>query len=881
MQCTKCGRELPEGTAFCPYCGEKAAGGDKPIYQAEVKGFLKSGRLAVYRDRVEFSASSTQKTVFYYTSLVAVKKRLLPTPAILFITEDARTEACAATQKNIHEAFLHVEQAVKPYLEARTARLREQGIRYSLLSSTGIASGGILNVAGDRVEFQSKSGKQETVPFEEVKSAALLSGALELTLFNGTTRSFSLDKELRDEVLAFVNEALAPYLARRKAALLERGIYFSFFSGLGQACGTVDIYADRVEFTDRSGQADATAFKDIRAVSLCAETLELHMVNGTVRAFSVDRDEQDEILAFVQKAIEPYVRRRTEGFDTAFGSAERLEVNRARGVFHIIRQNGAIITDEFPLESISVCQIEESTELNPLISGIRTGGRAIAGKAAEMTGRQGPAEEEEEVRSLDVLLTIQTGAGRRTETLRFGDFPAGISRSNPKYTQCSAEAAGLMDFLRETCPACERIVPAPPESPAEEKALPVPGKTEQPAGAAVAAPAAAKDRDPLGGQTFVDRISQYIGSCQTPMVIAFQGNAGDAESILKQLSDSLKEQYKGNRIWLHTKQFARSELGEKLPMFIGAALVSQLGSPSDGRVVKLAKAIINLSISLISQGKADGQALADAFFKDNPTNSADDMVKTFSELVQKRSGGGKSKVIVLADGLDSLSPAKTVEILEAMEDFLSCEGCVFAVAVDYAAVIRGVNERYGQDEEQGKRFFHKIFRVSFRPPASGLQMEGYVKSRLARLALTAYDEAEAEFCCKLMSHSIGGRPENMDRLFDSFELLKTLAGETIYQNRDSRLILFGLLCMQARFPAVYGQLVQDKDAVTPELLADLCGMESDLVIRSGLAEEEQGDFREFAQVFCGVIDAGGTGGISRLESSTFAQVLEFTSITSM
>ncbi|MBP3520765.1 MAG: zinc ribbon domain-containing protein, partial [Oscillospiraceae bacterium] len=93
MKCAKCGQELPENAVFCTCCGEKVTGaaqGDgRPIYESEVKGWLKSGKLSVYRDRVEFSASSAQKTVFDYASLVAVKKRLLPTPAILFITEDA------------------------------------------------------------------------------------------------------------------------------------------------------------------------------------------------------------------------------------------------------------------------------------------------------------------------------------------------------------------------------------------------------------------------------------------------------------------------------------------------------------------------------------------------------------------------------------------------------------------------------------------------------------------------------------------------------------------------------------------------------------------------------------------------------------------------
>ena len=147
-----------------------------PIYVTDVKGLLKSGKLAVYCDRVEFSTSSVHKTVFDYSCLVSVKKRLIPTPAILFITEDGRTESCAATSKNIHEAFLHVEQAAKPYIEARKERLLAQGIRYSIVSSAGMTNSGILNISDDRAEFQAKSGKKEVISFPDVKSVSLYAG---------------------------------------------------------------------------------------------------------------------------------------------------------------------------------------------------------------------------------------------------------------------------------------------------------------------------------------------------------------------------------------------------------------------------------------------------------------------------------------------------------------------------------------------------------------------------------------------------------------------------------------------------------------------------------------------------------------------------------
>ena len=73
MECTKCRREIVDGAAFCPYCGEKVAEEAKPLYTAEVKGLLKSGTLAVYADRVEFITSNVQRMVIVYSTLVSVK----------------------------------------------------------------------------------------------------------------------------------------------------------------------------------------------------------------------------------------------------------------------------------------------------------------------------------------------------------------------------------------------------------------------------------------------------------------------------------------------------------------------------------------------------------------------------------------------------------------------------------------------------------------------------------------------------------------------------------------------------------------------------------------------------------------------------------------
>ena len=279
MLCVKCGAEITEEVAFCPFCGEKVTQGktgtDAPIYHADVKGLLKSGKLTVYHDRTEFATGSIQKAIFNYADIAAVKKGW---DSIDFIMEDGSTETCPAGRKTVHEAFVYIEQALKPYLAARQTRLLAAGIRYSLPCSYGLLNTGILNISAEQAEFKAKSGKNDIISFEDVKSVGTSAGTLNFSLFDGETKSFSINKELLPEAAAFVTDSIAPYLAKRKAELLSRGIYYSSFT---PSVGTLDIFADSAQFTNRAGQTAAVSFEDIRIPSLYNDTLELDLVDGT------------------------------------------------------------------------------------------------------------------------------------------------------------------------------------------------------------------------------------------------------------------------------------------------------------------------------------------------------------------------------------------------------------------------------------------------------------------------------------------------------------------------------------------------------------------------------------------------------------------------
>lgn len=908
MKCVKCGQDIVEGAKFCPYCGERVADvkpegetahtavklEEKPIYAADVNGLLKSGKLVVYRDRTEFIASNVQKSVFYYASLMAVKKGL---DRINFIMEDGQTVPCAVNRKNIHEAFVYIENAARPYIAERQKRLMSDGIRYSFVSSQGL-NGGILNIMDDKAEFKSKSGQSEIVYYEDVKSVCISMGSLQFSLYDGTSRTFSVEKEIRDEVLLFVGGAIAPYVAEKKEDLLSRGIYYSFPINPGPGGGTVDILADRVEYRFSPERYENVFFKDVRAVRLSMGNMELALTNGIVKTFVPDKEVKEDVLAFVENAIKPYVTERTAGFTRSFGIDERIEINEQRGVFHIIRQGGRVITQEYPVMDVMKCEGIEYSAQNRMPGGFFSGARAAASSGAEDEGIQQVPGADEKINYVGVLLTIRREQGDWTEGVRFGNFSLGMSRTNKKYERYIGEVRGFLDYLGGVCPACELVAPALPAPDAVTPALPEPGETTavitetgfDAADEDFQVPDTVEERDQLGIIKYIEGVSRFIGACETPMMIAVQGSWGNGEnSVMKMLFDKVGQRYQENLVWFHTWQFTQADFTEELPMLVGNRLISRLnGKEDDGsdRAVKVAKGLINIMSGFISQGGTDGQNLTDALFKDGAADSIEKLAKVFSSMVKEKTSGESDKVIIFIDDLDRLAPAQGVELLETMKNFYGCRGCVFVAAADYDFIIGGAKEKYGQDfaGSRGKSFFENLFHVSFRVPVSGLNIQNYVRNKLEQMEIYPEDEKELDVYVELIRSSVGVALKSMDRLFNSYLLLKKLAEAEMYENRDKRHMLFALLCMQTKFREIYDLIVQMKDKVTPDFLAALCSDRSEVLERSGLTEDEKAEFRKFSGLFLDVIDTDDSEGISEAERSefttAFAEVLDFSSITS-
>lgn len=863
MRCVKCGSELEEGAAVCPRCGKRVSKADSGflIYQCEVKSLLRSGKLLVYRDRAEFVVSPVQKMTFRYASLAAVRKGV---DRINFIMEDGRTEACLLNRKYLHEAFYVIEQAVKPYLENRKGHLREQGVRFSFPSSPsglgGVLSNGLLYILKDRCDYTTPAGKKESVSYRDVKTAQVTGlGVLEFTMYDGTRKAYTVEKELREEVSAFFQTALKPFAEERKARLLAMGILFS----LPSSQGTLNIYADRLEFLGSAGQREIVPFPEIRAVYTYEDSLEAALTDGTSKMFPVDPDFRAQVLDFLTKAIAPYEAQRTQGFDCSFGSDETLEINPARGVFHVLRQNGREISQEYKLAELVQAEMVETTTGRDLVSALLT---APGGKNGE-----------ERVSELGVLLTLQTGGVSAEVSVRFGSFPFGVSRTSPDYAQSAAEQAKLAGFLSERCPDCQLVL-LPPVETAAPQALPqpeTPPVAETPAAERAERKAAGVERSQFG--TLIDGIRHFVEQCGTPMTIAIQGDwESGSGSFLRMVHDSLS----GNVFWLSTWQFSQSVPREQLPLLLGGNLIELLegagSAEAKSRAKLLTKGVIGIASGLFLKGAADSQTLTNALFGTDPDNSLEQKVKQFQALVKRKTGAGNERVLFFVDGLNRLSPAQAVEVLDAMRYYLDCPGCVFIASVDRERVIQGMEGR----GENGEAYFDKLFKTGFRVLQSSFDVPKYVEDNLGRANIRPQDPEELEHYSQLATLSVGPDPKALERLFSSLLLLRSVMGEAAFASRQRRLTMFALLCMQSRFPGAYRELVQKRDLLTPAFLSALAagaGPED----WAGLEGGEKPAFRAFFQELCAAIDMDGERGISQEDCAAFAEALSASAVTSM
>ena len=402
--------------------------------------------------------------------------------------------------------------------------------------------------------------------------------------------------------------------------------------------------------------------------------------------------------------------------------------------------------------------------------------------------------------------------------------------------------------------------------------------------------------DQLGIEKYVDGLSKFIKSCETPMTIAIQGDWGSGKtSMMNMVKQRLEAGSHIKSIWFNTWQYSQFDGGEQLSVLFINDLVDKLAA-DDAESKKLKKAVGLLkTVTLAAADKLVGERVSDFLdgeLEENKGKSASELMvnfkKQFQDCIDKLVKEKKAdRVVVFVDDLDRLNPARAVELLEVLKLFLDCTNCVYVLAIDYGVVLRGTRDKFGDIEEsKGRNFFDKIIQVPFKMPVATYDIKSYVNRMLEELSIHIADKAYQERLITFIQSTTGTNPRSMKRLFNLYSLLDIIAASENDDRRKS--ILLSLLCLQHSYDDLYDMIAENRSALSE---ADLESMASEKDLHE-LSDELQkmleehgimaGNWEKYSDLmekFIGLVVSKPSAGITKEDMAVLRQVITVSSIT--
>lgn len=351
----------------------------------------------------------------------------------------------------------------------------------------------------------------------------------------------------------------------------------------------------------------------------------------------------------------------------------------------------------------------------------------------------------------------------------------------------------------------------------------------------------------LGIGHYVEALSDFILTCQTPLSISIQGDWGSGKtSMMNLVRERLQKQQGGHKTitaWFNIWQFSQFSMQDDIAVSLLDKLLNQLGSTPDTQ--KLLASIPRKTTSYTEKaGDSSWEAIKEEFNK---------------ALVKGLTTANADRLVVFIDDMDRLIPEKAVELLEVIKLFLDAPQCVFVLSVNYHLVARGLEEKFGfsPDDPKGKKFFEKIIQLPFNLPASQYNIRNHLHQLLGHSA--KIDSTELDLYLRLTTLSIGGNPRSLKRLFNALQLLemvakyRIIANDTIVSVKEHSPILFAVMCLQFAYPVVYEFIIKQRDILNDEFLRSLFNLETlrkgaiATVLQKALGDLDEKRLERFAQ----------------------------------
>ncbi len=320
----------------------------------------------------------------------------------------------------------------------------------------------------------------------------------------------------------------------------------------------------------------------------------------------------------------------------------------------------------------------------------------------------------------------------------------------------------------------------------------------------------------LDVKDYMEALSGFVLTCETPMVINIQSDWGTGKTSMMNLVKGRLEEENIETIWFNAWQFSLFNMGDNLSISLLAQVEKQFDISDahiKSKMLTGAKTLAKIGSSQLGMDESYDPVVSSNMI----VELKEKLNKAATAKIANTSG---DRIVIFIDDLDRLAPEKAVELLETIKLFLDIPGSVFILAIDYSVVKQGLEDKFGTsvDDIKAKSFFDKIIQLSFSLPVTQYDIGKYFKELLQDKF--DYDEADIEILVRLVNSSVGFNPRDMKRLFNALQLLRMVAaskkmldGDSIATAQEKQRMLFAILCLQTEYQSMYCLMLRHRSKI--------------------------------------------------------------------
>ncbi len=340
--------------------------------------------------------------------------------------------------------------------------------------------------------------------------------------------------------------------------------------------------------------------------------------------------------------------------------------------------------------------------------------------------------------------------------------------------------------------------------------------------------------DALDIKMHTNALTHFITTTRTPMAIGIQGEWGSGKtSLINGIYQNLDTNPEIKQIWINSWEHSLLCSPEESLLKIIKSIIEELleCDPEVSKKESIKKGVESvfkgaLRVGAFAVGGSGASDLAKEFVGEKHIGIGNlrEQLASLVRNIETRSSNPIKRIVVYVDDLDRIEPKNAVAILELLKNIFSLPNCIFVLAIDYQVVVKGLEHKFGKQNDSNewefRAFFDKIIQLPFMMPMGQYNIGRYVNSLLLNVGFTNGEGFDETAIREIVLRSVGGNPRSLKRLINSVSLIKLFSEEKYKEtsidanNSDineetQQLLIFALLCLQIAYPYLYTLLMSE------------------------------------------------------------------------